>query len=102
MFSTKNGEVNMRMLTGIAAAAALMGAVSVANAATAQGKITAINASKDSITLNNGSTFTALRSAKLSNLKVGEKVTVAYNMRAGANEAVKITPAPGSNADLGG
>ncbi len=79
-----------------------MGAVSVANAATAQGKITAINASKDSITLNNGSTFTAPRSAKLSNLKVGEKVTVAYTMRAGANEAVKITPAPVSNADLGG
>ena len=44
----------------------------------------------------------APRSAKLSNFKVGEKVTVAYNMRAGANEAVKITHAPGSNADLGG
>ncbi len=90
------------MLAGVGAAAALMGAASVADAATAQGKITDINASKDSITLNNGSTFMAPASAKLSNFKVGEEMSVASNMRAGANEAVKITPAPGSDADLGG
>ena len=92
----------MRMLAGVVAAAALMGAASVAYAATATGEITDINAHKDSITLNNGSTFVAPKRAQLSNFKVGERVKVTYAMRHGAKDAARIVPAAGSDADLGG
>jgi hypothetical protein len=78
----------------------LTGAASVAEAATTQGKITDINACKDSIALNNDFRGAAKREALQP--QSPERVTVAYHMRAGANEAVKIMPAPGGNADLGG
>jgi hypothetical protein len=76
----------MRTLASIFAAAALMGVASTAYAATAPGDITDINAARDSITLDNGSTFVAPKSADLSNFKVGDR----------------ISPAAGSDADLGG
>jgi hypothetical protein len=98
----KRGEKIMRMVAGVVAAAAAMGAASLAYAATDAGTITDINQAKDSITLRDGSTFMAPKDARLSNLRIGEKVTVAYTQLGDMKDATKITPVPLANADLGG
>jgi uncharacterized protein (AIM24 family) len=73
----------MRMFTSAALATAFLGTASVAYAADATGAIKNLDTAKDSITLDNGSTYMAPRSVKLSDFKVGEKVTVSYS-KAGA------------------
>ena len=92
----------MRMLAGAVAAAALIGTATLANAATATGKITDINQTKHSITLNSGSRFMVPDRTKLSNFNVGDRVTVAYAARGAMKEAASIHSAAGSAADLGG
>ncbi|HLW92387.1 MAG TPA: DUF1344 domain-containing protein [Roseiarcus sp.] len=76
-----------------AIAAMLLAGGSVALAADATGKITSIDAAKDTLTLDNGSTYTAPASVKLSTFKVGEKVSVNYSMSNGKMEAASIKPA---------
>ena len=83
----------MRMLAGAAFAAALIGASSVAFAADATGKIKSLDTSKDMITLDNGSSYMAPKSMKLSNFKVGEKVTVSYTKAGDKMDATSIKPA---------
>ena len=120
----------MRMLVGAVAMTALIGGASLACAATAAGaanaaeqnagaravnpadgvnptrrataagRITAINVAKDSITLNNGSTFFAPPGAKLSNLRIGERVKIAYVRLGAVKDATRI--AAGSNANPAG
>ena len=98
----------MRIVGSLVIAAALMSATSVACAATTGGDISRINTMRHSLTLDNGSTFLAPRSANLSRFKVGERVSVAYAMRHGKLDALAIRPAglngnnPGRNANLGG
>jgi Protein of unknown function (DUF1344) len=98
----------MRKIVGAAAVAALIGTASLAYAAsTATGDIKNLNRSEHMLTLDNGSKFIAPPTAKLSNFKVGERVTVAYSMRGwglGAQHATSITPAQpvANDADLGG
>ena len=65
----------MRMFASVLAIA-FLGAASVAYAADATGAIKSLDTAKDSITLDNGSTYMAPESVKLSDFKVGEKVTV--------------------------
>jgi hypothetical protein len=81
------------MLTCAVAAAALLGATSVAFAADATGKITNLDTSKDMITLDNGSSFRTPEGMKLSNFKVGEKVTVSYKKAGDRMDATSIKPA---------
>jgi Cu/Ag efflux protein CusF len=95
-------ECKMRMLASAVAAAALMGTASLAYAATATGKITDINQTKHLIALDTGSTFRAPDRTELSNFKVGEKVTVAYDGGDGKKMAASIRPATGSYSNLGG
>jgi Cu/Ag efflux protein CusF len=83
----------MRMLTCAAAAAALLGATSVAFAADATGKIKSLDTSKDMITLDNGSSYMAPKGMNLSNFKVGEKVTVSYTKAGDKMDATSIKPA---------
>jgi Cu/Ag efflux protein CusF len=83
----------MRMLTCAAAAAALLGATSVAFAADATGKITNVDTSKDMITLDNGSSYVAPKGMKLSDFKVGEKVTVSFTKAGDRMDATSIKPA---------
>ena len=66
----------MRMFASAALATAFLGEASVAYAADATGAIKSLDTAKDSITLDNGSTYMAPESVKLSDFKVGEKVTV--------------------------
>jgi Protein of unknown function (DUF1344) len=90
----------MRRFAGAIAAAAVIGAASLAYAATSEpgatgaatGQITGINAGKHSITLDNRSTFFAPHGANLANLRIGEKVTVPYVTLGGIKDATQITP----------
>ena len=83
----------MRMFAGAALAAALLGAASVAYAADMTGTIKSLDTSKDMITLDNGSSYMAPKGTKLSDFKVGEKVTVSYTKAGDKMDATSIKPA---------
>ena len=83
----------MRMIAGAVLAAAVLGAASGAYAADATGTIKSLDMSKDMITLDNGSSFMAPKSVKLSDFKVGEKVTVSYTKTGDKMDATSIKPA---------
>jgi hypothetical protein len=83
----------MRMFAGAAFAAALLGAAPVAYAADITGTIKSLDTSKDMITLDNGSSYMAPKSMKLSDFKVGEKVTVSYTKTGDKMDATSIKPA---------
>ena len=92
----------MRMLANVITVAALMGTASLAYAATATGQITNINPAKHVITLNTGSRFMVPDRTELSNLRVGENVTVAYAGRGSMKQAASINPTAQSYSNLGG
>jgi Cu/Ag efflux protein CusF len=83
----------MRMLMCAAAAAALLGATSVAYATDATGKIKSLDMSKDMVTLDNGSSYMAPKGMKLSDFKVGEKVTVSFTKAGDKTDVTSIRPA---------
>jgi Cu/Ag efflux protein CusF len=83
----------MRMIAGAILATALVGAASAAYAANATGKIKSLDMTKDMVTLDNGSTYLAPKSMKLSGFKVGEKVTVNYTKTGGKMDITSIKPA---------
>ena len=49
--------------------------------------------SKDTITLDNGSSFMTPKGVKLSDFRVGEKVTVSYTKTGDKMDAISIKPA---------
>ena len=83
----------MRMLVGAVLATALLGAASVAYAANATGKIKSLDMTKDMVTLDSGSSYMAPKGVKLSNFKVGEKVTVSYTKAGDKMDVTSIKPA---------
>ena len=83
----------MRMLIGAVLATALMGAASVAYAADAIGKIKSLDMTKGMVTLDSGSSYMAPKSVKLSDFKVGEKVTVSYTKAGDKLDITSIKPA---------
>jgi Cu/Ag efflux protein CusF len=83
----------MRILVGAVLATALMSAASIAYAADATGKIKSLDMTKDMVTLDNGSTYMAPKAAKLSDFKIGEKVTVSYTKSGDKMDATSIKPA---------
>lgn len=83
----------MRMFVGAVLATALLGAASVAYAAAATGKIKSLDTTKDMVTLDSGSSYIAPKSVKLSNFKVGEKVTVSYTKAGDKMDITSIKPA---------
>lgn len=82
----------MRTLVGAVLATALLGAASVAYAADATGKIKSLDMTKDRVTLDNGSSYMAPKSVKLSDFKVGEKVTVNYTKAGDKMDVTSIKP----------
>lgn len=83
----------MRMLVSAVLAAALLGSASVAYAADATGKIKSLDLTKDMVTLDNGSSYMAPKTMKLSDFKVGEKVTVSYTKAGDKMDISSIKPA---------
>ena len=70
-----------------------LGAASIAYAADATGTIKSLDTTKDIITLDNRSTYLAPKSVKLSDFKVGEKVTVSYTKAGDKMDVTSIKPA---------
>jgi Cu/Ag efflux protein CusF len=66
---------------------------SAAFAASDTGTIKHIDPSSDAITLDDGKTFTLAEGTEAESLKVGQKVSVTYDMKAGKMVATKITVA---------
>ncbi len=83
----------MRMISTAVLATALLGVISAAYAADATGAIKSLDMTKDMITLDNGSTYMAPKSVKLSDFKVGEKVTVSYTKTGDKMDVTAIKPA---------
>ncbi len=83
----------MRMLIGAVLATALLGAASVAYAADATGKIKSLDMTKDMVTLDNGSSYMAPKSVKLSDFKAGQRVTVSYTKAGDKMDITSIKPA---------
>jgi Cu/Ag efflux protein CusF len=83
----------MRMLVGAVLTTALLSAASVAYAADATGKIKSLDMTKDMVTLDSGSSFWAPKSVKLSDFKVGQKVTVSYTKAGDKMDVTSIKPA---------
>ena len=83
----------MRMFASAALAAAFLGAASAAYAADTTGTIKSLDTSKDMVTLDNGSSYMAPKGMKLSDFKVGEKVTVSYTKAGDKMDITSIKPA---------
>ncbi len=83
----------MRIMVSALAAGAFLGAASMAYAAEATGTIKAIDMSRHTVTLNNGSTYDVAKGAKINGMKVGEKITLTYSQSGKAIDATAIKPA---------
>ncbi len=83
----------MRIMVSALAAGAFLGAASMACAAEATGTIKAIDMSRHTVTLNNGSTYDVAKGAKINGMKVGEKITLTYSQSGKAIDATAIKPA---------
>ncbi len=83
----------MRMFIGAVLATALLGSASIAYAADATAKIKSLDMTKDMVTLDNGSTYMAPKTVKLSDFKVGEKVNVSYSTDNGKMDILSMRPA---------
>lgn len=80
----------MKRIQLIIAAATFTLIASVAFAASDTGTIKHIDPNSDAITLDDGKTFTLAEGTEAESLKVGQKVTVTYDMKAGKMVATKI------------
>jgi len=83
----------MRILIGAAAAAFVIGLAGSAFAADATGVIKSLDSGKDMVTLDNGSSYDVAKSVKLTNFKVGDKVTITYTQSGKTMDATAITHA---------
>jgi Protein of unknown function (DUF1344) len=81
------------MLQGAVLAAALLALAPAANAAGATGKIKSLDMTKDMVILDNGSSYTAPKSMKLSDFRIGEKVTVSYTKTGDKMDIGSMKPA---------
>lgn len=80
----------MKKLVSALCALAILTGAGAAMAANTMGTIKSIDTKTMTFTLDNGTTYKAEKSVKLSKLKVGEKVKVVYNMKNGVNQASSV------------
>ncbi len=78
-----------KLISALCALAILTGA-GAAMAAETIGTIKSLDTKAMTFTLDNGATYKANTAVKMSSLKVGEKVKVAYEMKNGVNEASSV------------
>ena len=83
----------MRMVTSAVLATAILGSATAVYAAGATGKIKSLDMTKNMVTLDNGSSYLAPKTVKLSDFKVGEKVTVSYTKSGDKMDISSIKPA---------
>ena len=80
-------------LVPVALAAGLALAPAAFAAQTTTGMIKSIDAKTHTITLDNGTAYTLPTSFKENGLKVGEKVSINWDMKAGKHQATTVTAA---------
>ena len=80
----------MRELLLPAVAGAFLFGASVALAATDTGIVKNVNPKGDAITLDDGKVFVLAEGTEAESLKVGDKVTVTFKMKAGKMLATKV------------
>ena len=88
----------MRKMLGVLAAAGFLGAATLAfaagPAATATGKIKAIDMLRHTITFENGSTYKIARGVSIKGMKPGQKITLTFSALVGpVEEASSVAPA---------
>ena len=83
----------MRILVGAGVAALLIGFAGSAFAAEATGVIKSLDAAKNTLTLDNGSSYDVAKGVKLATFKPGEKVTITYTQSGKMMDASAIKPA---------
>jgi len=81
----------MKRLIIAATTATLM--TGAAFAATDTGVIKQVNPNSDAITLDDGNTFTLAEGTEAESLKIGQKITVTYDLKSGKMVATKIVVA---------
>jgi Cu/Ag efflux protein CusF len=83
----------MRKLVITAAAFAFVAVATVANAAEVTGSIKAIDTKASTITLSDGKTYQLVKTIKIADLKVGEKVKVIFDTSGKTMTATKVEAA---------
>jgi len=83
----------MRTFLATITGLSMLALASVASAADATGKISAIDSENQQVTLDNGMSFTLSEDASIEGLKVGDEVTVTYEQQEGQNVASQLAPA---------
>ena len=84
----------MRAFLVPAAIAATLALAPIAFAAqSATGTIKSLDAKDHRLTLSDGTVYMLPKAYKTSGLKVGEKVMISFDMKAGNHEAISVTPA---------
>jgi Cu/Ag efflux protein CusF len=83
----------MRIFLGALAATSLIGLAGAAYAAEATGAIKSVDANKNVVTLDNGSTYDMAKNVSLAGFKPGEKVTVTYTQSGKMMDGKAIKPA---------
>ena len=89
----------MRKLIGAMVGVALLAGAGVASAAEESGTIQSIDATKRTITLDNGKNFKLDPSVTLAQLRMGTKVKVSYEEKGGQNIATEVVPTSASGND---
>lgn len=81
-----------RILATMALAGLTMASAAFA-ATTTVGTIKAINETAPSVTLSDGTVYTLTKDMKLADFKVGDKISVQWEMNGTAHEVIAISPA---------
>lgn len=85
--------MRIRMLPLVLVASLAAGSAALAAASTATGTIKSIDTAKMEITLSDGTVYMLPKGFKVADLKVGEKVSVTWDMANGAHAASAVAPA---------
>lgn len=80
----------MKKLLAIVPALAFALALSVANGEQTKGKIKEINAGESWFTLQDGTRFIVVEGVGVTELDVGDEVTVSYDVKDGRNVAIDV------------
>ena len=82
--------MRFKLIPAVLVASLAFGGAVLAAASTATGPIKAIDAKTMTITLADGTVYTFPATVKLAGFKVGEKVTITWDMKGTAHEASAI------------
>lgn len=83
----------MKRILGAISALAMLGLISVAQAAESSGKIQAVDPPTRTVALDDGNTYLVHPAVPIEQLKQGEAVKVAYEEQGGQKIIIEVQPA---------